>query len=114
MFKTVLVQFSSVQSLDRMGRWGGHDGRFNRDLPSVFSSKGHCGQFWQGLGCPLFDIVHPALLKFPLLIVVGKIETRLGLAQQYGARFANVRNFVPIRFVDDLSLQTLRLIGAVL
>ena len=29
----------------------------------MFSAGGLCEQFWHGLGCPLFDVVHPA---FPL------------------------------------------------
>ena len=28
-----------------------------------FSAGGPCEQFWQGQGCPLFDVVHPA---FPM------------------------------------------------
>ena len=59
------VQFSSVQSLDRLGHpeggvEGGHEGRFSRDPFPVFSSGGHCERFWHGQGCPLFDVVHPA------------------------------------------------------
>ena len=25
----------------------------------VFSADGHCEGFWNGRGCPLFDVVHP-------------------------------------------------------
>ena len=58
--------FSSVQSLDRMGRPrggggdGGHDRRFGGHFPPVFSVGGHCEQFWHGQECPLFEFVHPA------------------------------------------------------
>ena len=49
----VLVQFTSVQSLDRLvfrRRWGGgHEGLFSRDPFSLFSAGGHCGQFLHGL-----------------------------------------------------------------
>ena len=27
----------------------------------VLSASGHCEQFWHGQGCPLSDVVHPAL-----------------------------------------------------
>ena len=56
-------QFSSVQSLDRLGPRRGHEGRFSRDPLPVVSAEGHCGQFLHGQGCPLFDAVLPA---FPL------------------------------------------------
>ena len=46
------AQFSSVQSLDRLGHW----------VILVFSVGGSCEQFWQGQGFPLFDAVHPAFL----------------------------------------------------
>ena len=55
----MLDQFSSVQSLDRLGRRGD---MMDDPLP-VFISEGPCEQFWHGQGCPLFDVVHPA---FPL------------------------------------------------
>ena len=59
--------FTSVQSLDRLGRQGGgggvHDGRFGRDPLPVFSAGGPCEQFRHGQGCSLFVVVHPA---FPL------------------------------------------------
>ena len=57
------LQFSSVQPLDRLGRWGGHCGRFSRDPLPVLPAEDPCDQFWHGQGCPLFDVVHPA---FPL------------------------------------------------
>ena len=56
--KPVLI---SVQSFDRV--IGGFEGRFSRDPLPVFSVGGHHEQFWQGYGCPLFDIHNPA---FPL------------------------------------------------
>ena len=50
--KSQLVQFTSVQYLDRLGRrvggWvvgeggGGHEGRFSRDPLPVFSAGGAC------------------------------------------------------------------------
>ena len=49
-----------------VGEWGwgvgdgGDDIRFSRDSLSVFSTGGHCEQFWHGQGCPLFDVDHPA------------------------------------------------------
>ena len=54
----------SVQSLDRLGRRGGHEGRFSRDPLPVFSAGSHCEQLWHGQGCPLFDVVHPAFWQF--------------------------------------------------
>ena len=56
-------QFSSVQPLDRLGRWGGQEGRFHRD-PPVSSAGAPCEQVWHGQGSPFIDVVHPA---FPLL-----------------------------------------------
>ena len=55
--------FSSVQSLDRLGRRGEHKGQFSRDPLPVFSAGGPCEQLWHRQGCPLFDVVHPT---FPL------------------------------------------------
>ena len=60
---TFAPQFIPVQSLDRLDRRGGHEGRFSRDPLPVFSAGGPCEQFWHRQGSPLFDIVHPA---FPL------------------------------------------------
>ena len=57
------MQFSSGQSLDRLGRQGGREGRFSRDPLPVFSAGGPCEQLLQGQGSPLFDVVQPA---FPL------------------------------------------------
>ena len=53
---------------------GGHEGRFSRDRLPVFSSGGHCEQFWHGQGRPLWrcpssissadhDVAHA--LRFP-------------------------------------------------
>ena len=42
---------------------GGNEGWFSRDPAPVFSSGGHCEQFWRGQESQLFDIVHPV---FPL------------------------------------------------
>ena len=36
-------------------------GRFSRDPLPVYPAEGPCEQFWQGQGCPLFDIIHTAL-----------------------------------------------------
>ena len=58
-----LVQFSSVQSFERLG----HRGDMRDDSAGIlfqsFSAGGHREQFWLGQGCLLFDVVHPA---FPL------------------------------------------------
>ena len=48
------VQFSAVPW--KMGLLGG----------------GPCEQFWQGQGCPLFDVVHPA---FPLLTTAEELRS---------------------------------------
>ena len=67
MCNTVIVQFSSVQSLWLTG--SSEDMRDNsaeilfQFFFSFFSAGGPCEQFWLGQGCPLFDVVHPA---FPL------------------------------------------------
>ena len=55
------VQFSSIPRLIRSS--GGHNRRLRGDPLQVFSAAGHYEQFWHALGCPLFDVVHPA---FPL------------------------------------------------
>ena len=55
------VQFSLAPSPIESS--GGHKGRFSRDPLPVFSAGGLREQFWYGLGCSLFDVVHPA---FPL------------------------------------------------
>ena len=59
-----LGALSSVQ-FSRLTDWvvGGHEERFSRDPLPVCCTGGHCEQFWHGLGCPLFDVVHSA---FPL------------------------------------------------
>ena len=55
-------QFSSDQSLDRLGRRAGDEGRFSRDpLPAFFSFGDHCEQFWRGQECLPSDVVHPAI-----------------------------------------------------
>ena len=51
---------TSVQSLDRLGRRGGHEGQFRRDPLPVFSAGDPCEQIWHGQGRPFFDAVHPA------------------------------------------------------
>ena len=38
----------SVQSLDRLGRRGGHEEQFSKDPILLFSAGGPCGQFWHG------------------------------------------------------------------
>ena len=58
-----MAKFSSVQSLDRLGHRGGHEGRFNKDPLPVISAGGPCEQFWHEQICPLCSFVHPA---FPL------------------------------------------------
>ena len=70
LFISITFQFSSVQSLDRLGRRGAHDRRFSGDSPQVFffSARGPCEQFWREQGCPLFDVIHP---EFPLLTMVS-------------------------------------------
>ena len=55
------VQFNSVPC--QIWSSGGHEGRFSRDPLPVFSARGPCEKVWNGQGCPLFDVVHPA---FPL------------------------------------------------
>ena len=54
--------FNSVQSLNRLGGWGGggHEGRCNRDPLPVFSAEGPCEQFLHGQKSLVFDVVHPA------------------------------------------------------
>ena len=56
-------QFQFISVHRPIGLSGEHEGRFNRDSLPVFSAGGPCEQFWHRLGCPLFDVVHPA---FPL------------------------------------------------
>ena len=51
---------STVQSFERLGLQGGHEGRFSRDPLPVFSAGGHREQFWHEQGRPLSDVVHPA------------------------------------------------------
>ena len=57
------VQFSSVQSLNRLGCQG-HVRDDSAEIPlPAFSAGGPCEQLWHGKECQLFDVVHPA---FPL------------------------------------------------
>ena len=59
------VQFSSVQSLDRLGRRGDmRDDSAEILFQFFFFPAGPCEQFWHGQGCSFFDVV---LLEFPLL-----------------------------------------------
>ena len=53
------VQFSLAPS--PIGSSGGHKGRFSRDPLPVFSAGGLREQFWYGLGCSLFDVVHSVI-----------------------------------------------------
>ena len=53
------VQSSSVQFHDRLGRREVMTDD-SAEILLVFSAEGHCEQFWNGRGRPLFDIVHPA------------------------------------------------------
>ena len=57
------VQFTSVQSLGRLGRRREHEERFSRDSLPAISAGGPREQFWHGQGRPLCGVVHPA---FPL------------------------------------------------
>ena len=61
-----VVQFSTVCSSVPwlIGLSVGYEGRFSRDSLPVFSAGGPCEQFRHEKGCPLFDVVHPAI---PLL-----------------------------------------------
>ena len=56
------VQFSSVQSLDQLGRRRDMTDDSAEMLFQSFSAGGPCQQFWHGQGRPLFDVVHPAFL----------------------------------------------------
>ena len=40
---------------------GREGGRFSRDPLPVLHARGPCEQFWQGQGCPLFDVIHPVI-----------------------------------------------------
>ena len=72
------VQLSSVQS-DWVVR--GHDGWFSWDPLPIFSEGGLCGQFWHGQGCPLFDIVHPALALLTILSAIFQGAPKDGFAE---------------------------------
>ena len=54
---------TSVQSLDLLGHGEGVTDIFSRDLLPEFSAGGQGEQFWHGQGCPLFDVVQPALMN---------------------------------------------------
>ena len=57
-------QFSSIQSVNRSGRWGDTGDDSAAIFFKSFPARSHCEQF--GLsrdGCPLFHVVHPG---FPL------------------------------------------------
>ena len=72
-----IFKLCSVQSLDRLDRQGGHEGRFSRDSLPVFFAGGHCQQFWHGQGCPLFDVVHQAFPP-PMIpwSIVGQVSKK--------------------------------------
>ena len=56
------VQFSSVpSSVGSSEDMTDMNDEFIRDSLPVFSAGGPCEQFWHGQGCPLFDVVHPAI-----------------------------------------------------
>ena len=54
--------FTSLQSLDRLGRRGEYEGRFSRDPLPVFSVEKPSSVVPARQGCPLFDLVCPAFL----------------------------------------------------
>ena len=72
-------QFNSVPL--SIGSSGWHERRFSRYLLPVFSVGGLCQQFWQGQGCPLFDVAHPAFsmptTASPLQVPWGMFLERL-------------------------------------
>ena len=70
--------FSSVQSLHRLSRVGGHD----RLIQQRSSSRGRCEQFWHGQGCPLFDVDHPtfSLPTMASATLQGALKDGLGEA----------------------------------
>ena len=49
-----------------IGSSGGYEGWFSRDHLPVFSAGGPSDQFWNGQGCPLYDV----LAAFPVLTTV--------------------------------------------
>ena len=57
------VQFSSLQSLVRLGCRVDMRDDSAEILFLSLSALGTCEQFWHGQGCPLFGVVHPS---FPL------------------------------------------------
>ena len=74
------IQFSSVQSLDWLGRRGegGRDmGDFSRDPLPVFSARGPCEQLWHGQGCPVFDLAHTAFHPAASLWMNGSTGSHL-------------------------------------
>ena len=61
--KSKPTQFSSVQFSSvpwPIESSGGHEGRFSRGSLPVFFAGGPCEWLWQGQGCPVFDVIHPA------------------------------------------------------
>ena len=59
----IIIINSSVQFSSASWLIGGQVELFSRETLPAFSAGGHWEQFWQGQGCPFFDVVHPA---FPL------------------------------------------------
>ena len=85
---TTTTSFSSVQSLDRLGRRENTCvGRFSRDPLPVFSAGGPCKQFWHRQGHSLFDIVHPAF-RLPIEVWYGILKG--GFSEAVVARRATV------------------------
>ena len=58
----VIFVFSSVKSLDRLGRLVDMRDDSAEIFFPVFSAGGPCEQFGHGQACPLSDVVHPAFL----------------------------------------------------
>ena len=78
---TTTTSFSSVQSLDRLGRRENTCvGRFSRDPLPVFSAGSRCEQSWHWQGRPLFDAVYPAFpLPADVLSLIEATRSRSGL-----------------------------------
>ena len=53
------ASISSVQSLDRLDRRGGHEGRFSRGPLPVFPAGSPCEQLWHEQECPHFHAADP-------------------------------------------------------
>ena len=56
-----MTQSSSVEFSPLTDWVVAHEERFSRDRLPVFSAGGPHEQSRHGLGCPLFDVVHPAI-----------------------------------------------------